>query len=326
MAGATRRRRLAVLLTAAGLAAGSQVALTTGVAAAPRGVCIVSQGVTYSVRNTVVTGTAGFDTIDCRGARKGLTIYGMGGGDDIWGTKARDVIWGDHPSTPAGSCAAPNSVRVWAGAGDDTVHGSVCGATVEGEAGNDEIVSEGGWVALQGGAGADTLDARAASPIANTSGPAYAWGGPGDDHILAGAIGLDGRGDEGNDVLEGGAGDDLFEGGAGDDTLSGNGGNDSLVDYEGGIDHLSGGDGDDVLNDRSADSDFFDGGNNDTTTPPLPRPPAGTNGGWGDICVDADGYGTAPGDPDGLGGSGINGAIQNDTISGCEYLMVTPLA
>ncbi len=154
----------------------------------------------------VINGEAGANTIvgsplpdsvnqneDSRGAL-GDTIYGNGGGDELWGTPGPDKIYGGagndviHPLEGADV--------VYAGPGNDGVEGETFDHVRDrfyGEAGNDELF---------GGAGADLLD-----------------GGPGNDFI-------EGKG--GNDTLIGGPGKDALYGEGGNDTLIGGPGHDSL--------------------------------------------------------------------------------------------------
>jgi len=315
-----------VALAVAGLA-GALVGPAVVSAARPSP-CAVSDGVTVTGgRNPTVTGTAGDDTIDCSNARKGYTIYGMGtdgsgGGDQIWGGKARDVIWGDQPSAPA--CAEPwNTIALHGGGGNDEIHGGMCVTSAEGGPGNDLIIAEGGCNFFWGDDGDDTIDGTNSSgdpsfvTACGSADGTAADGGPGNDHIFTlGALGLSARGDGGNDVLDGGNGRDGLEGGEGDDSLNGNGGDDVLTGGPG-IDQLNGGDGDDFLIDDSSDADFFIGGGNNTF-PGVDTYPAG------DVCFDQDGEGTAPDYPDGSGTVGSVSAGQNDSISGCEVLFVGP--
>jgi Ca2+-binding RTX toxin-like protein len=315
-----RRARRLIAGTGVSVILAAGVLASAGLAVAAQrpkaGPCVVSAGVTYSVRNTVVTGTTGEDTIDCSASRKSVTIIGRGGGDHITGSKGGDVIYGGEQGTPAGICTDPfiNRDDIDGGLGNDDVHGSVCGSSSRGGAGDDQFTAGGGSNNFRGDEGNDTIDLRNSGPGANAS------GGAGNDAITGPETGMDANGDDGNDVLIGGAGVDELVGMAGDDTLEGGGGNDG-IDGGLGIDHLVGGDGDDNLIDFSSDADFFIGGSNATTTPPLPRP-----GAWGDVCADSDGQGTAPGDPAGDGAVGNVSGTQNDSIDGCEYVSVSPTA
>ena len=329
MTGATERRARGSAVAVTGLLIGASLIVGTGSAMAasrPKtGPCVVSAGVTYTNRNLTVVGTTGRDIIDCSGSRKAMTIIGNGGGDTITGTPGADTIYGSSATTPNNSCDLSNGGGsvIAGGAGADVIYGAVCGSTVTGGPGSDRIIATGGFNGLDGGDGDDTLDLRASNQYPNQDGTVQGVGGAGNDTITFGDLGGLGSGDDGNDHLVGGSGPDRLEGGAGDDSIEGNGGNDSLNGGDG-VDQLLGGDGDDSLFDGSPDIDFFVGGSNDTTTPPLPRPGPGVNGGWGDICSDNDGMGSAPADPDGSGTVGVVSAVQNDSLSGCEYLIVGP--
>lgn len=83
----------------------------------------------------------------------------------------------------------------------------------------------------------------------NTSIPATAFGGAGNDRLVGGGGRDDLRGDAGNDVLSGRSGNDHLNGGLGDDRLFGDDGNDLLDDHSGrdqfaggrGADNVAGG-------------------------------------------------------------------------------------
>lgn len=101
--------------------------------------------------------------------------------------------------------------------------------TVDGRAGNDELLGVGGGgpgapsITLRGGAGNDALSGM--------DGPDVLVGGPG------------------NDGIRGGAGRDVIQGGPGDDRESGDGGDDTFLQdaSSNGADELDGGDGFDTL-------------------------------------------------------------------------------
>jgi Ca2+-binding RTX toxin-like protein/alpha-tubulin suppressor-like RCC1 family protein len=124
-----------------------------------------------------------------------------------------------------------------AGAGDDSIRGSVWAETLLGNLGNDVLYGESGNDTLEGGDGNDTLHGGA-------------------DHDTL-------RGQAGNDILNGDAGNDSLFGGDGTDTLSGGNGNDVL---EGGADAdvLNGGDGDDTLRGGTGDDELNGGIGSDT--------------------------------------------------------------
>ena len=118
-------------------------------------------------------------------------------------------------------------------------------------------------LSIRGGNGNDVINATALDAafalIANgDDGSDILFGGAGNDVLVGGAgrdilIGNDGNdflsGGDDNDILIGGNGNDVLLGGDGNDVLSGGAGNDTLL----------AGDGNDVLN-GGADTDFLDGG------------------------------------------------------------------
>jgi serralysin len=104
------------------------------------------------------------------------------------------------------SAPAPDPIKVWGGAGDDTINVTLNNLAY----------------AIYGGDGNDRIEVSSMF-----SEGAKLYGGAGDD------------------VLIGSAGADTLNGGTGDDHLTGGGGNDLLVGGDG-IDQLSGGDGDDT--------------------------------------------------------------------------------
>ena len=104
-----------------------------------------------------------------------------------------------------------------------------------GEGGDDTILGEGGADTLSGGQGNDFIST-------------------GDDTIVYDNLTPDGGNRGPEDEAFGGAGDDTLVAGERDATLAGNEGNDLLIGGEAGIQILSGGDGDDVLVGREADT------------------------------------------------------------------------
>jgi len=115
-----------------------------------------------------------------------------------------------------------------AGAGNETVIGTVGNDTLKGRAGNDVLNGGVGGDKLVGGSGSDTINGNAGADVLQ--------GKKGFDH-LSGGNGADKLfGNNGNDVLLGGTGGDRLVGGNGADTLKGGGG----------FDHLTGGAGKDV--------------------------------------------------------------------------------
>ena len=102
-------------------------------------------------------------------------------------------------------------------------------ATLNGEAGNDYLVSSVGNDTLNGGEGNDFLKADGGMDTVN--------GGAGNDVLL---------GDGGDDTLNGDSGNDHLSGGGGNDTVNGDDGRDRL-DGGRGNDTLNGGNGNDAI-------------------------------------------------------------------------------
>jgi Ca2+-binding RTX toxin-like protein len=131
-----------------------------------------------------------------------LTITGLGGGDRITvaglstAVSGAVVIDSGDGNDVVDASNATSSLRIIAGAGNDTVTGG---------AGNDVIF---------GNAGADVLR-----------------GGDGDDTLRGGAAADEVSGDAGNDVVDGGGSSgDSVSGGLGDDIIDGGSGTDRLVE------------------------------------------------------------------------------------------------
>ncbi|MDR9838196.1 calcium-binding protein [Herbaspirillum huttiense] len=211
----------------------------------------------------------------------------------------------------AGNDTMGGSVRndtLWGGTGNDTLWGYEGNDTLYGEEDNDELIGGAGNDVLDGGSGNDTL-----------------FGQVGNDTLI-GAEGNDElQGGDGNDALHGGAGHDKLFGQAGDDTLYGGDGNDVLVGFtpsndskqtlaagESDNDTLRGGRGDDSLY-GGLGNDNLDGGDdndlifgdagNDTLLGSAGEDEL--DGGAGNDSVD--------------GGAGIDkifGGVGNDTLRG----------
>jgi hypothetical protein len=157
---------------------------------------------------------------------------------------------------------------------------SIAFASIDGEAGVDELVSGVGVQHLFGGAGNDRLDAGAGDDVLiGGDGNDMAFGGPGHDALGAAAsdllIGGGGpdvvQGESGDDQLNGGADDDELSGGLGNDAIRGDDGNDHLemdradpAQPNGGSDTVEGGAGSDTIGGgpdaAAAEADSFSGG------------------------------------------------------------------
>ena len=121
-------------------------------------------------------------------------------------------------------------------------------------------------IEIDAGAGNDLVD------FSSTAIDTYAFGGDGDDTLLAGSgndtlSGGAGRnrmfGGDGNDRINGSSGRDFIYGEGGDDRLYGGAGNDFL-DGGGNVDRLFGGDGDDFLTGGSGNDKLYGETGNDT--------------------------------------------------------------
>ncbi|MFD5819720.1 calcium-binding protein [Streptomyces sp. NPDC127038] len=169
---------------------------------------------------------------------------GVGGTHDA---DVYDVDLGDGNDTA--TVTGPTLETVRGGKGNDVLKGD-SGAVLYGDDGNDRLDGGGGvyGTGASGGAGDDTL----------TGCDTTCHGGPGDDVLTGTASGQEFGlyGDDGDDVVHGGAGADLLSGGRGDDRLYGDSGNDRIYGNSGddllhggtGTDTLSGGPGADRVN------------------------------------------------------------------------------
>jgi Ca2+-binding RTX toxin-like protein len=260
----------------------------------------------YLTETAHLTGSDGHDTINAATFQGNVTLIGGAGHDTLIGGWGHDTIDG--------------------GLGDDTITGGYGDDTLAGGEGQwDQLIEEADAnmllaattltgpgndthsdferARLTGGAGNNTLDARAATM------PVTLYGGHGNDTLhgsnfddtLMGGYGNDTlfgwgghdsmnaedgndwmMGGEGNDTMGGGAGidtlygsggDDYLLGGQGDDYLRGEGGNDTLLGDDfvwwgtptvGGNDQLDGGSGNDWLYGQAGYDSLYGGDDNDT--------------------------------------------------------------
>jgi hypothetical protein len=133
--------------------------------------------------------------------------------------------------------AAGQELAVRTNGGNDIVHAAPnvrVNMTVDGGAGDDNIITGAGQDRVDGGLGNDN--------IVTGDGKDYAFGNSGDDRISTGAgddvaYGGDGQdrliGGEGRDFINGGKDNDTIDGGVGNDILSGGLGNDTVRSGEG---------------------------------------------------------------------------------------------
>jgi len=95
---------------------------------------------------------------------------------------------------------------------------------------NASVLAHDNYIDLSG-ATASKLDGAALTIAAGTT-VRNAYGGDGNDTVIANAAGGALHGMDGNDTLRGGSGRDVLDGGAGDDTLIGSGGNDTALYHD----------------------------------------------------------------------------------------------
>jgi hypothetical protein len=206
-------------------------------------------------------------------------------------------------TAPQCTTATPQEVRCMStgltaltarlGGGNDTFRlddssstlASIAFASIDGEAGDDELVSGAGVQHLFGGAGNDRLDAGDGDDVlSGGDGNDMAFGGPGHDALGGAAsnipIGGAGpavvQGEAGDDQLNGGADGDDVSGGLGNDTVRGDDGNDRLemdpadpAQPNSGSDTVEGGAGNDNIGGGpdagTAEADSFNGGDGTDT-------------------------------------------------------------
>ncbi len=199
-----------------------------------------------------VTGNVGNDVLDGTDATERVRIYGRDGDDTVSGGADADHLRGD----------AGNDI-INGGAGNDILEGNDGADQLQGGAGDDRLYADAHDTVIDGGDGYDRLYVKGDGGVSLDLAAANieeASGNVGDDHF-DGATSMDRirmYGNDGDDVLAGGAGDDYLRGDAGDDELSGGAGNDTL-DGKDGADELRGGAGDDRLY-GDADDTVIEGG------------------------------------------------------------------
>lgn len=177
--------------------------------------------------NDLLYGGAGDDDIE--GLYGDDTIYGGDGNDHVFGRDGADLIFG--------------------GDGADTLIGSIGIDTIYGGAGNDIIAGSQGSDLIYGGAGDDLVYIGVPAPgdIAyDSEGSIYL--DEGNDFLDAGdaTLRFDAYGGEGNDYMIAGLGDDSLFGGTGNDQIFAGAGDDQLTGDEGN-DYIEGQSGDDTF-------------------------------------------------------------------------------
>jgi len=208
----------------------------------------------------VMTGGAGFERLDYRGAAAGVTVTMSGVGS---GTTTQDGFG----STDTFS-------------GIEEIRGTNFSDVLTGSVGNDRFITRLGDDIVDGGAGFDTVryDRSGVDAMTIDLGTGTAsgtWNGQaftdtltsieairgsrtGDDVITGSAADESLTGKGGNDTLDGGAGNDFLRGDSGNDTLQGGDGDDSFRG-DSGNDLIFGGAGHDWIRESSGD-DIIDGG------------------------------------------------------------------
>lgn len=219
-----------------------------------------------------LTGQGGDDTLDGGAGEDTLRWNGIGDGQDVafggLGSNTAFVQTSSAANTVDVSQDILGRLIVTEGRATFTIDNATINETIINTgAGNDVVtISDLHFigsmrVVVEGGVGADFIDARGAmfgsvrlevfggagnDTIGGGRGGERLFGGDGDD-VIRGRSGADTiSGDAGADLIFGGAADDSINGGSDDDTIFGNNGNDRL---DGGIDsdQIDGGNGDDTL-------------------------------------------------------------------------------
>ncbi len=192
------------------------------------------------------------------------------GADTLYGGEGDDILlgggWDDTAVFKDGTFQDGEEVidetagnEIWAGAGDDWIHGANGADTLGGGDGNDDITGHGGDDVIYTGNGSGN-DAASGNPADWGD---VASGGDGNDTIYGGAFGDEDRdrlfGEGGNDEIYGGGGDDFIDGGTGADTLYGGAGNDTLTGGTGAdVFSFGTGSGEDLVTDFSLSTDRLD--------------------------------------------------------------------
>ena len=182
----------------------------------------------------ILTGSSYADTLsgdDEDNALSGLggdnTLYGYGGEDGLWGGDDDDTLYGG------------DGADVLKGfGGDDELDGGDEANSMWGGTGNDiYVVDDAADVVTEyAGEGIDTVDAAIS----------YTLGAEVENLALTGVGGLNGTGNDRDNVIWGSNYDNLLNGGGGVDAIKGAGGAD-IIDGGTGVDTMLGGDGGDIF-------------------------------------------------------------------------------
>jgi Ca2+-binding RTX toxin-like protein len=168
--------------------------------------------------------------------------------ENLRGSIFNDILGGDNKKNVLNGDAGNDMIRAYGG--NDAVYGAD---------GNDTLIGGGGADYLSGGAGSDTASyaGAAARVVVSLANPAINTGDAAGDAFnsienLIGTSFDDGlNGDNGVNVIEGGAGNDGIKGYGGNDRLIGGDGNDTLIGGVG-ADTLDGGAGSDTASYKGA--------------------------------------------------------------------------
>ena len=196
---------------------------------------------------TFLAGGEGKDTL--KGGGGNDTLSGDAGNDALTGGAGADLLSGDIGDDNVDGGDGDNDT-ISGGVGKDTLKGGngtgdllletiaapgvvnsnakLTGSNLTGTLGSDSL-SGFEKASLNGGDGADTLDASSAPATLSVT----LTGGYGDDLLTGGAANDSLEGGAGNDVLGGGAGLDTLKGGLDNDLLTGSAGVDSLLGEDG---------------------------------------------------------------------------------------------
>jgi VCBS repeat-containing protein len=201
----------------------------------------------------------------------------LSGLDDLngAGNALNNVITGNSGNNTAS--AGDGADTVYAGAGNDLINGGNGNDALYGESGDDQLFGDAGNDAINGGAGADRMAGGLGDDtfVVDDNGDLVVEAaGEGTDLVqssitytltdnvenltLTGALDIDGKGNELNNIINGNTGANVLDGKAGNDTINGNLGADTLIGGEGN-DALNGDAGDDQLQ-GDAGNDVLNGG------------------------------------------------------------------
>ena len=189
-------------------------------------------------------------------------LFGVQGDDILEGQGGNDFINGGFGNDEV--TGGEGNDRLLGFDGDDTIVGGVGNDFLAGGAGEDQLLGEGGNDILRGGDDADMLFGGAGIDLLLADdGNDVSYGGLGRDFIFD-LVGQESQifGEEGNDVLRGGAGVDEIHGGDGNDRIFGGDGDDSLYG-DANADFINGGAGRDGLFGGIGAGDRLIGGEDD---------------------------------------------------------------